>query len=342
MFSSHPRAKFWSDKNVKGPEAYALNSHSKCWFDCAECGHCFVSTLNINSLNNWCTYCSNKKKLCDNNDCVTCFNKSFASVEFSKYWSDKNEMKPRQLLKNSHKIYLFDCKKCGHTFQSLLSQITKGNKCNYCANRVICKEDRCVTCYNKSFASVEYSKYWSETNELKPRDVFKNSAVKYLFNCDKCDNIFLIRVSHITSGVRCSKCSCKTEYKMTTILEKLYPSLITQYKVDWCKKIKHLPFDFVLEQVKIIIELDGEQHFKQVGKWKTPQVTRNNDIYKIKAANKNGFSIIRILQDDVHFNRFDWLKEIQDAIQKIVNEKKVQNIYICKKNEYDNFELGLE
>ena len=219
MFSSHEKSKYWSARNPDGPEKYSLNSHKKCWFDCVECGHCFdVKLHDISGRNSWCQYCVNKK-LCDNEECIICKEKSFASVEFSKYWSNKNETKPRQLLKNSHKIYLFDCHTCGHTFTQLLSHITKGNGCSYCGNRSLCYDPNCVTCFQKSFASVEYSKYWSNQNKLKPRDVFKHSAVKYIFNCDKCDNIFDIRASHITNGVRCSKCSCKTECKMNSILE---------------------------------------------------------------------------------------------------------------------------
>ena len=104
-FSSHEKSKYWSKQNLDGPEEYALNSHKKCWFDCNTCGHCFKKMLkDINLTDGWCQYCVSKK-LCDSEECMTCYNKSFASVEFSKYWSDKNKIKPRQLLKNSHKIY---------------------------------------------------------------------------------------------------------------------------------------------------------------------------------------------------------------------------------------------
>ncbi len=33
-FASHPKAIYWSKRNVGNPEDYALNSHKKCWFDC--------------------------------------------------------------------------------------------------------------------------------------------------------------------------------------------------------------------------------------------------------------------------------------------------------------------
>jgi len=53
------------------------------------------------------TKCSDKK-LCDKEDCKKCFEKSFASHEKAKYWSNKNELKPRQVFKSSGKKYFFE------------------------------------------------------------------------------------------------------------------------------------------------------------------------------------------------------------------------------------------
>jgi very-short-patch-repair endonuclease len=58
-------------------------------------------------------------------------------------------------------------------------------------------------------------------------------------------------------------------------------------------------FDFVIESLKIIIELDREQHFSQVSNWQSPQDTQTRDIYKMRQALKNDYSIIIILQTDV-------------------------------------------
>ena len=144
-------------------------------------------------------------------------------------------------------------------------------------------------------------------------------------------------MSHITDGSWCPKCRCKTEEKLFSIISQIYPSLKQQFKVDWCKNKKHLPFDFVIEERRIIIEQDGEQHWKQVAKWKTPEHNKQRDLYKMKCANEKGFSIIRILQNDVYKDKYDWVKELCDNIKKISNENKVQNIYICKNNEYADF-----
>ena len=339
MFSEHPKAKYWSNKNQIKPNEVALNSHKKFWFDCGECGHEFEIALNnINVLNRWCSYCSNKK-LCKNEKCNICFNKSFASVEYSKNWSNKNKEFPEELLKNSHKEYLFNCPDCKHTFKQKLSHITRRNECNYCANKIMCEpNNNCNICFNKSFASIDKSAFWSYKNVKKPNEVFKSCAEKIIFDCNKCGNEFISKLCHITNGSWCPNCINKTEQILFNRLIEIYPTLKTQYKVDWCKDKKHLPFDFVIEERKIIVEMDGEQHWKQVAKWKTPEHNRARDLYKIKCANENGFSVIRIIQEDVFKNKYNWLSELQSNIEKITNEGRVQNIYMCKNNEYKDFD----
>lgn len=337
-FDSHPKSKFWSERNLCKPCDVALNSHKKFWFDCGECNHPFDIALNCLNGGSWCSYCANKK-LCDlNRNCNFCFDKCFASVEYSKHWSDLNFEEPFELFKNSHKEYLFDCPICNHTFKQKLSHITRGNTCNYCHNRIMCLPTKnCVSCHNKSFASVDRSKNWSSKNKKKPNEVFKSSSEIFIFNCDKCENEFKSKLCHITDGSWCPNCRYKTEDMFYNKVKEFYPSLKRQYKVDWCKNVKHLPFDFVIEERKIIVEIDGLAHFEQVAKWKSPKHTRQRDLYKMKCANENGFSIIRILQEDVFKNKYDWLNKLINNIEKITHDNNVQNIYMCENNEYKDF-----
>ena len=48
---------------------------------------------------------------------------------------------------------------------------------------------------------------------------------------------------------------------------------------------------------------------------------------------KNKISV----QNDVYKNRYDWLGELNTNIERIRDENRVQNIYMCKKNEYFDF-----
>jgi very-short-patch-repair endonuclease len=336
-FDSHPKSTFWSNKNIVKPNQVALNSHKKFWFDC-ECGHDFESSLlNINQANNWCPYCYNRK-LCGN--CDVCYNKSFASHPKSICWSDKNEIKSNEVLKGSEKKYYFNCDICNHELLISLKKISsQGRWCSYCSHQKLCENNECQICWINSFASVEKSKYLNNKT-LNPRMLFKSTNKKISFDCDVCKKVFLCQLASVTKGVWCSNCVNKTEKILYDKLVKKYDSLKRQYKVDWCKNIKHLPFDFVIEERKIIIELDGKQHFEQIGKWPSPEETRKNDIFKMKCANKNGFCIIRILQKDIYNNKYDWINELCENIIKITNENRVQNIYMCKNNEYKDFEIN--
>jgi very-short-patch-repair endonuclease len=341
MFSEHPKCKFWSERNLVKPTEVALNSHKKFWFDC-ECGHQFESSLlNINQSNNWCPYCSKpSQKLCDNDNCNSCFVNSFASHEKSIYWSNENELKPRQVFRGTDKKkFIFNCI-CGHKLEMIIKNITsKGHWCSFCSHQKLCEIKECQMCLNNSFASVERNKYLNDKN-INPRTLFKSTNKKFDFDCDICNKIFACQLSEVTRGVWCSFCVNKTELILFDKLKEKYNTLKRQYKVDWCKNIKHLPFDFVIEERKIIIELDGKQHFEQIGSWKSPEETMKNDFFKIKCANENKFSVIRILQKDVYNNKYHWLRELCENIEKITNENRVQNIYMCKNNEYKDFDIN--
>ena len=336
-FASHPKAKFWSTKNEGSPEDYALNSHKKFWFDC-ECGHPFESSLlNINQANNWCPYCYNRK-VCGN--CVSCHNKSFASHQKSVYWHSDNTCKPEEVLKGSEKKFYFNCDKCSHKLYICLKSISSQNRwCSYCSHQKLCENNECNMCFINSFASVERSKFLKDKT-INSRMLFKSTNKKYSFDCDKCNEPFETQLSDITNGIWCPYCVNKTEEKLYNELKK-HHNVKRQFKPIWCKNPntnKYLPFDFVLEDLHIIVEQDGPQHFKQIGNWQTPELTKINDIYKMKCANENGYSMIRLLQKDIWHNRYDWTQELLENINKIVLEKEVQNCYMCKKYEYKDFD----
>ena len=59
----------------------------------------------------------------------------------------------------------------------------------------------------------------------------------------------------------------------------------------------------------------------------------------MNCANENEYSIIRIIQEDVYKNKYDWLNELINNVEKISEEKIVQNIYMCKNNEYKDFDI---
>ena len=74
-----------------------------------------------------------------------------------------------------------------------------------------------------------------------------------------------------------------------------------------------------LEDFKIIIELDGAQHFKQVRNWQSPEEQLIKDKYKMEQANINGYSVLRLLQEDVIKRDYD-INYLLESIEYLQNE----------------------
>lgn len=307
-FASHEKSKLWSQQNIKQPRQVFLNSNSEYLFDCKICKHTFPRKLYEAIKGIWCPYC-NGHKICDANDCSFCYEKSFASHKKAKYWSKNNLKTPREVLKSTHDEYFFSCKKCNHEFDAELHQISSGYWCPYCNHKRLCNNDDCEFCYQNSFLSHEKSKFWSKNNKtingkiVSPRNVFRQSNKSYLFKCNTCKEDFPCALNHIVAGNWCPRCINKTELKVNEWLKNNNYLATSQYKRSWCKNIntnKYFYFDFCIENFKVIIEIDGPQHFFQTSNWPSPAINLKRDKYKQKCALDNGFTIIRILQKDIH------------------------------------------
>jgi very-short-patch-repair endonuclease len=172
------------------------------------------------------------------------------------------------------------------------------------------------------------------------------SMVKYTGSIKKIDiickrhGLFQQSAGGHLQGNGCTMCKYKTEGKLLNILRGIHPTVESQYKRDWCMRTRMLPFDFCLNENKVLIELDGLQHFKQVGKWNSPENQFDTDKFKEMRANSEGFSLIRIIQEDVWLDRYDWLAELTAAIDEIkaLPAGETRNIYLCKNGEYDSYQ----
>jgi very-short-patch-repair endonuclease len=344
-FASHEKSKYFSERNKLDPRQVPKNSNFKYWFDCDKCDHKFYSILNnVVGKNRWCPYCANQQ-LCTDDNCNDCYQKSFASLEKSKYLSDRNIKNARQIFKGSITKYWFDCDKCFHSFCNAPAYINyKNSWCPFCVNQKLCTDNDCDFCFNKSFASHEKSKNWSKKNKLSPRQVFKNSNKNFKFNCGECKYKFVCTPSDVNGkNAWCPVCVNKSEKKLYNWLKLHYPKykIKTQKTFDWCRYSetnRYARYDFCISGIKILIELDGKQHFEHVPHWKN-DVDKNisNDVFKIKQALKNGYSIIHIYQPDVHRDINDWEDDLCDTINDIINKKysKPSCIFI---NTYNMFE----
>ena len=341
---SHPElSKEWhptKNGDLKPEEFSSGSGHTKIWWLCEKtckegCKHEWEAVIYSRTNNqSGCPYCChNTQQLCIHESIV------YSHPELVKQWHPtKNEgLKPEQFSAGSNKnVWWYktcNIGGCIHEWQSCIANIT---------NRNINNGPISVLCIHESivYSHPELVKQWHPTKneDLIPTQITQGSDKKIWWICNK-NHTFQSRVSNRTRLNRgCPYCINKTEQKLYDILIIHYLELKIQFKVDWCKNKNYLPFDFVLENDKIIIELDGLQHFEQVSNWVSPEETHINDKYKMKCANANDFSVIRLLQTDVFYDTYNWLEELKTNIEKIKTDKIIQNIYMCKDNEYEIFQ----
>ena len=324
------------------PRDITKGSGKKFWFQCDTCPHKFCSMVNnINDKSRWCPYCVGQK-LCEDEKCDYCYQNSFASYEGKtkkgKLKKDcwiiekNNRLIPRNVTKGSGKKYWFQCDECPHQFEKRIDNTTcKAGWCPYCSNRKLCDKEDCNHCYQNSFAGFNgktnkgklKKDCWivEKNGGLTPCDFMKHCGrKKFWFQCDECPHQFTNTLDGISYGRWCPHCVNKTEKMFKEWFKKQYEyKLQSQKRFQWCKNPETkriLPFDFCIPDLKLIIEIDGRQHFEQVWNWKAPELQQERDVFKMNLALDNGYTIIRIYQPDIYLNRDNWDKETEEAIKK--------------------------
>lgn len=350
-FASHLRAKEWNyEKNDCKPRDVFKGSEIIIYFDCNKCEHTFSAKLCEVNRGQWCPYCANSS-LCSESECLTCFNKSFAAHPRANSWiNEKNDCKPRDVFCGTDGKYFLRCDVCNHELYISLKRISRdnvmcGENCAYCHSKKLCENEECISCFDKSFESFpKINQLISTESGEKPRQIFKFSGQHCTFECDVCQYVFTNTVSHISGGQFCPTCKNKTEGKLRIVLVKRYPEVKIQQKYDWCMgtKKRHYPFDFVIELLKLIIELDGDQHFRNITLFKgTHEERRERDVFKMWCANENGYRVIRLLQMDVHQDKNNWEELLFEAIGR-VERGEVLNQYISNTDIYKKHIEDLE
>tara|TARA_B100002019_G_C21230042_1_gene579583 strand:+ start:197 stop:1168 length:972 start_codon:yes stop_codon:yes gene_type:complete len=145
-------------------------------------------------------------------------------------------------------------------------------------------------------------KYFSKYTYEIIGDSFKGLRTKIKINCPVEGHGFFIKTArdHLY-GTECPKCSSsKGELETERILKKLKISYERQKKFPECKYIRELPFDFYLPEHNLLIEFDGEQHYKVRKKSffaKRFHEIKRNDQIKTNFAKETNLRLLRIRFD---------------------------------------------
>jgi len=312
------------------PDKCIPGSARKVWWLCPNtckegCKHEYITSISSRTrLHTGCPFCR-LQQTCIHNSIV------YTHPEIASQWHPTKNgiLKPSDFRAGSDckKIWWL-CKKtcpngCMHEWETAVySRTSQGCGCPHCSNRK-------QTCEHVSimYTNPEIVKEWNPTKNgnLKPSDFMKSSQEKIWWICKKGHDFQTRIYKRCYRGQGCPHCTHKTELKLYDYLKILYPDIKQQLKLDNCKLKKHLPFDFYIPNLKVIIELDGGQHFKQVRNWATPEDAIKRDVFKMQKANKEGYKVIRIFQEDVYNNDSKWLDK---HLLPEIKDKDRNNVFI--------------
>ncbi len=99
------------------------------------------------------------------------------------------------------------------------------------------------------------------------------------------------------------------ERKVSDYLKEINIEFKKEFKINSKKR-----YDFFIKKFNLIIEVDGNHHFRQVRNWGNSGVNIENDIQKMEVALENGYSVLRIYQPDIWLDKIDWKKYINDNL----------------------------
>lgn len=145
------------------------------------------------------------------------------------------------------------------------------------------------------------------------RDKDKNNHTYWICKCE-CGQIKSVASSSLIQGISLS-CGClgksKGEYLISQILKENNIKFETQKTFETCrfKDTNALArFDFYLSDYNILIEYDGERHFKASGYgWNTKEnllKVKQHDNYKNRWCQSNNIKLIRISYTD--YDKINW------------------------------------
>lgn len=331
IVTSHPKiAGEWHPSKNKGetPDKYLSKSNKKVWWRCNTkcpegCFHDWEETIGnrINKRTN-CPYCSARKTHCCEH---TSIKYTFPDISTEWHPTKNINIDINMTVSGSHNKVWWLCSKiyecgCPHEWEAQIKSRTfAASGCPHCSGLLHCQHRSIV------YTHPEIASEWHPTknNKIDIKNITKASNTPVWWSCSKSRSSHEWKTNtnnRIGLNRGCPYCLNKTESKLYDYLRNLYPDTITQFKLDSCKFKKHLPFDFCIPELKTIIELDGRQHFEQVSNWGCPEKAVKRDIFKMQKAEKAGYKIIRIFQEDVYNNDLVWLSE--HLLRKIVCESR--------------------
>lgn len=335
--------KYWDyDKNKESPWDIPGSSRKKVWLKCIDTDYhgSYQITRDSAIRGVQCPYCSNMR-IHPKDSFAQLLIDRYTENGFKKIWNkEKNTVNPFKIAPSTRKYKVWlNCIDVDYHPPTLAYPNDVKNHtgyCHYCAKELVCKEDSLGYLYPETLD------VWSDKNKKTPYEYFPNSNQKTWWKCKSSKHEdFLRRIADANIGTfGCPECSNEkttsklqdkvSEYILNTYGYKMLHEHKCRLKPRNPKTNHMLPYDNELQELKLIIEVHGKQHYEVTGftmmtaKYynTTPEKElekyQKRDKYKMQYALSNGYNYLEIpywTEEDESY-----MTLIDNKIKEIINE----------------------
>lgn len=184
------------------------------------------------------------------------------------------------------------------TYKLSESELKQGVKCAYTSGRRATENNNLWNIKNIRSNIVNI-------DEAKATTPYSNKKILFKCSTENCDyNKMTVVSSIVKNGFSCPNCSKGISYPERFMLAvNDFYSLSFEYQATY----ENGRFDFINHETKVIIEINGRQHYKDKNSWKDSyKKTKLSDDKKREWAEENGYTLIFI---DARKSEFEFIKE---------------------------------
>ena len=269
-----------ANPTIKPLEDY-LGCHKKIKFKCLECGNIWITEPSkIIHAGHGCPVCGFEKQV----GSITRTNQQFLD-ELKKI---NPNIKPLEnYIKNNIKIK-FECLIDGYQWVATPAKVLSGSTCPKCRGA--------MNGDNNLFVE----KLKTIHPNIQPLEKYKGAYKKIRYRCTICGKESTAVPHNLLSGYGCPKCkTSKGESEIKHFLDDNHIVFEFQKTFDGLNGCgnKKMSYDFYLPKYNMLIEYQGEQHYKPIkyfGGEEKFKIQQEHDELKRKYAKENGYNLLEI------------------------------------------------
>ena len=319
------------------PNEICYSSSKKYWFKCDKHKEHKSELKNISNFTNGsegvmnCIQCNSFAQWGINN-----LGKDF----LERYWSDKNTVNPWEISYGSKKNIWIKCQEKDYheDYEVGCNRFIQNDRCPYCShkgNKKVHPKDSLGQYIIDNYGQEFLDKVWSDKNKKSPFEYTQFSTQKVWWRCsdEKHEDYYRAISNSNVFNFKCPQCSRERtesilQEKVRLYLEETNCTILHENNctiVPSNPKTNYpLPFDNEIKELKLICEVNGEQHYNLVGfhylQSKHNNTTPEQELHYQKL--KDRYKRIKAIQQGYFYLEIPyWTDNKKETWKQLINNK---------------------